>query len=82
MTDPDNKASYFVERNLRRFPSQLIVESGELKVENENGNSDAKQLSTFNSQLSTPKIEVIGIPSGIGQAKQVCSILNELCKED
>ena len=28
------------------------------------------------------KIEVIGIPSGIGQAKQVCSILNELCKED
>ena len=82
VTDPDNKASYFVERNLRRFPSQLIVESGELKVENENGNSDAKQLSTFNSQLSTPKIEVIGIPSGIGQAKQVCSILNELCKED
>ena len=25
---------------------------------------------------------MIGIPSGIGQAKQVCSILNELCKED
>ncbi|WP_302343683.1 PD-(D/E)XK nuclease family protein, partial [uncultured Parabacteroides sp.] len=35
-----------------------------------------------NSQLSTPKIEVIGIPSGIGQAKQVHSILSELCKED
>ncbi|MEY8485575.1 PD-(D/E)XK nuclease family protein [uncultured Parabacteroides sp.] len=80
VTDPDNKASYFVERNLRRFPSQLVVESGELKVESIN--SDAKQLSTFNSQLSTPKIEVIGIPSGIGQAKQVHSILSELCKED
>ncbi|WP_303026183.1 PD-(D/E)XK nuclease family protein, partial [uncultured Parabacteroides sp.] len=52
----------------------------ELKVESIN--SDAKQLSTFNSQLSTPKIEVIGIPSGIGQAKQVHSILSELCKED
>ncbi|WP_425885606.1 PD-(D/E)XK nuclease family protein [Parabacteroides sp. ASD2025] len=80
VTDPDNKASYFVERNLRRFPSQLVVESGELKVESIN--SDAKPLSTFNSQLSTPKIEVIGIPSGIGQAKQVHSILSELCKED
>ncbi|WP_300762361.1 PD-(D/E)XK nuclease family protein [uncultured Parabacteroides sp.] len=80
VTDPDNKASYFVERNLRRFPSQLVVESGELKVESIN--SDAKQLSTFNSQLSTPKIEVIGIPSGIGQAKLVHSILSELCKED
>ena len=80
VTDPDNKASYFVERNLRRFPSQLVVESGELKVESIN--SDAKPLSTFNSQLSTPKIEVICIPSGIGQAKQVHSILSELCKED
>lgn len=51
VTDPDNKASYFVERNLRRFPSQLQVESGELKVESEDSN--AKPLSTFNSQLST-----------------------------
>ena len=51
VTDPDNKASYFVERNLRRFPSQLKVESGELKVESEDSN--AKPLSTFNSQLST-----------------------------
>ena len=72
VTDPDNKASYFVERNLRRFPSQLKVESGELKVESEDSN--AKPLSTFNSPLSTPKVEVIGIPSGIGQAKQVHSI--------
>lgn len=28
------------------------------------------------------EIEVIGIPSGIGQAKQVYTLLNELCKED
>ena len=67
VTDPDNKASYFVERNLRQFPSQLI-ENGQLTIDNED---DDKK-----------KIEVIGIPSGIGQAKQVCSILNELCKED
>ena len=67
VTDPDNKASYFVERNLRQFPSQLI-ENGQLTIDNED---DDKK-----------KIEVIGIPSGIGQAKQVCSILNELCKEE
>lgn len=34
VTDPDNKASYFVERNLRQFPSQLI-ENGQLTIDNE-----------------------------------------------
>ena len=67
VTDPDNKASYFVERNLRRFPSQLIG-NGQLATDNEDGGKK--------------KIEVIGIPSGIGQAKQVHSLLSELCKED
>ena len=47
---------------------QLTIENGQLTIDNED---DDKK-----------KIEVIGIPSGIGQAKQVCSILNELCKED
>ena len=61
VTDPDNKASYFVSRNRKSFPSSMKLPPEE-KVKTE--------------------IEVIGIPSGIGQAKQVCSILNELCKED
>lgn len=61
--DPDNKASYFVTRNLKQFPSQLNVEE----------ESVDKELA---------KIEVIGIPSGIGQAKQVHSLLSELCKND
>lgn len=65
VTDPDNKASYFMERNLRQFPSQLTIDNGQWTMDN--------------SQLS---IEVIGIPSGIGQAKQVHRILSELCKED
>ena len=67
--DKDNKASYFVERNLRQFPSQWTIDNGQLTSENEEGN---KKMS----------IDVIGIPSGIGQAKQVYSILSELCKED
>ena len=61
VTDRDNKASYFVERNLKNFPSQYPLPPEE-KTETQ--------------------IEVIGIPSGIGQAKQVYTLLNELCKED
>lgn len=59
--DPSNKASYFVERNLKNFPSEYPLPKEE-----------------------TPdtKIEVIGIPSGIGQAKQVYTLLNELCRDD
>lgn len=60
--DKDNKASYFVERNLKQFPSQWTIDNEE-----------------SNKKMS---IDVIGIPSGIGQAKQVYSILSELCKED
>lgn len=30
----------------------------------------------------TAEIEVIGIPSGIGQAKQVCALLDDLCRTD
>ena len=47
VTDPDNKASYFVSRNLKSFPSSMKLPPEE-KVKTE--------------------IEVIGIPSGIGQA--------------
>lgn len=61
VTDPDNRASFFVERNLKLFPSQLPLPKEDPSAE--------------------PRIEVIGIPSGIGQAKQVYAILDELCKE-
>lgn len=61
VVDRDNKASYFVERNLKQFPSTHVFPPEE--------------------QVQT-EIEVIGIPSGIGQAKQVHSLLSELCKND
>ena len=60
VTDPDNKASYFVSRNLKSFPSSMKLPSEE-KVKTE--------------------IEVIGIPSGIGQAKHVYTLLSDWCKE-
>lgn len=61
VTDSNNKASYFVERNLKNFPSKYPLPKEE--------------------EIKT-NIEVIGIPSGIGQAKQVYTLLSELCKED
>ena len=60
VTDPDNKASYFVSRNLKSFPSSMKLPPEE-KVKTE--------------------IEVIGIPSGIGQAKYVYTLLSDWCKE-
>ncbi len=60
VTDPDNKASYFVSRNLKSFPSSMKLPSEE-KIKTE--------------------IEVIGIPSGIGQAKHVYTLLSDWCKE-
>ena len=60
VTDPDNKASYFVSRNRKSFPSSMKLPPEE-KVKTE--------------------IEVIGIPSGIGQAKHVYTLLSDWCKE-
>ncbi|MDH6534216.1 CRISPR/Cas system-associated exonuclease Cas4 (RecB family) [Parabacteroides sp. PM5-20] len=60
VTDPENRASFFVDRNRMLFPSQRF-----LPVE------EKKQA----------VIETIGIPSGIGQAKQVYSLLQEICQE-
>ena len=48
-TDP-NEAT-----QLSAYATQIAVESGKLKVESENANSNAKQLSTFTFPLSTGK---------------------------
>lgn len=69
--DPDNKASYFVVRNLKLFPSEYVLP----------GEKADTQLSLFD-QPQSQEIEVIGIPSGIGQAKLVHTVLEELCREE
>ncbi|WP_280745085.1 MULTISPECIES: PD-(D/E)XK nuclease family protein [unclassified Parabacteroides] len=61
VTDPENKASFFVKRNQKLFPSALTVPKEEVGKKAD--------------------IEVIGIPSAIGQAKQVYSLLNEICNQ-
>ena len=60
VTDPDNKASFFLGRNLRLFPSRMpLPATGPVQAE----------------------IRVMGVPSAIGQAKQVYPILRVLADE-
>ena len=60
VTDPDNKASFFLERNLRLFPSRMELPA---------------------TEPVQAEIRVMGVPSAIGQAKQVYSILQALADE-
>ncbi len=57
VVDPDNRASYFVDRNRQLFPSLHTLPVEEKK--------------------ESTQIDVIGIPSGIGQAKQVYTLLQD-----
>lgn len=60
VTDPDNKASFFLERNLRLFPSRMQLPA---------------------TEPVQAEIRVMGVPSAIGQAKQVYPILQALTDE-
>lgn len=57
--DPQNKASFFMDKNKMLFPSQFTLEPEELSMD-------------------LPEVEVIGIPSAVGQAKYIHSILKSL----
>ena len=60
VTDPDNKASFFLERNRRLFPSRMQLPA---------------------TEPVQAEIRVMGVPSAIGQAKQVYPILQALADE-
>ncbi|MCC8172798.1 MAG: PD-(D/E)XK nuclease family protein [Parabacteroides sp.] len=62
--DPANRASYFMERNIKNFPSSFPLPDEEEKA------------------AGAPEIEVIGIPSGVGQAKEVFALLDRLAPEE
>lgn len=77
--DPNNKAAWFALRNLKNFPSLHSLDPEEEKQ------PDA-QLSLFddgnaNEEPQAPDIEIIGIPSAIGQAKQVHELLSDVTNE-
>jgi hypothetical protein len=58
VTDKNNKASFFAERNQKLFPSCLNLPK--------------------EATLPPANIDVIGIPSGTGQAKQVYKLLSDI----
>lgn len=60
--DPQNKASFFMDKNKMQFPSQLTLQPEELSME-------------------LPVVETIGIPSSVGQAKYVHTIIRSLVKD-
>jgi len=60
--DPQNKASFFIDKNKVQFPSELPLDAEDRNMEN-------------------PVLEVVGIPSAVGQAKYVNAILKSLLEE-
>lgn len=67
--DPQNRASLWVKDNLLRFPSALTLP----QREKDDVCEDALQK-------QKTSIEVIGVPSGVGQAKHVTQLLSQLIK--
>lgn len=57
--DPDNKASFFIEKNKQLFPSQYKLVAEDIPMEK-------------------PILEVIGVPSLVGQSKAVHEVLKSL----
>ena len=71
--DPDNKASWFALRNLNHFHSAFSLSEADEQ-------SARPTLFDMEDKYEdhVPEIEVIGIPSAIGQAKQLFSLLETL----
>lgn len=61
--DKNNRASFFMERNVRNFPSRHPLQTGGVPERQ-------------------PEIEVIGVPSGVGQAKEVYALLSRLSPDE
>lgn len=87
--DENNRASYKVKENIRLFPSkfQLKQESHQTsnaKLQTEELNThweDIEVRSDYKKNKQTkPNIELIGVPSGVGQAKHASHILSDLIK--
>lgn len=75
--DEHNKASFWVKENLMRFPSKFPIETP-VSASEEGISHHVKETGTKQSEPLKPQIELIGIPSAVGQAKHVTQLLAEL----
>lgn len=79
--DPRNRASKWVEENLIRFPSRhslnVTRDRGEEETMHEIS-GESKRMEERDASKEKATIEAIGIPSGVGQAKQVAQLLSRL----
>lgn len=76
--DEDNKASRFVKENLRMFPSGFELEEVCSTRAKNAEPSLFDELETTTATAEKTYFETIGIPSNIGQAKQIYPIIKEL----
>lgn len=77
--DDLNRASLRVEENLKRFPSRFNISDFSYK---NSGNSQKNTDREVEIVSEKPKVEVIGVPSGVGQAKYLTQIIQELIKSN
>lgn len=79
--DGQNSASLRVKENLSRFPSKFELTGRADSLPPGRGwsqNSEPGRVSHSSETVTKTKIELIGVPSGVGQAKHVTKILEEL----
>lgn len=68
LRDPQNKASLFMEENLRLFQSRFSIPDS--------------RLSTLNSESQIPNITLVSVPSTVGEVHEVSRILSEIIPDD
>ncbi|MDR3253139.1 MAG: PD-(D/E)XK nuclease family protein, partial [Tannerella sp.] len=84
LKDPDNRASFFLRDNTRLFPSEYPLAEDETLTEDktlaeEHPLAEDETLAEeYPFAEERPLIETVGIPSRIGQAKQLYPLLREL----
>jgi Fe-S-cluster formation regulator IscX/YfhJ len=92
--DEKNRASSWVKENLSRFPSRFPLDEGGEENGQENGGGEQREQREQQEQqeqqeqretgeeLRKTRVEAIGVPSGVGQAKEVNRLLSGLIQSN
>ncbi len=80
--DEKNRASSWVKENLFRFPSRFSLDEGGDENGQENARGEQQEQWERGEELKKTRVEAIGVPSGVGQAKQVSQLLSGLIQSN